>query len=81
LLKQRFAEFGPDGTLFFDELLRTRHHGKDEAVRVLRLLAAYRREDLIRALEHRLVEGAIILKVKGKSYRAQQAKPSEENPS
>lgn len=51
LLKQRFAEFGPDGTLFFDELLRTRHHGKDEAVRVLRLLAVYRREDLIRALE------------------------------
>ena len=51
LLKQRFAEFGPDGTLFFDELLRTRHHGKDEAVRVLRLLAVYRREDLARALE------------------------------
>jgi hypothetical protein len=37
--------------LFFDELLRTRHHGKDEAVRVLRLLAVYRREDLARALE------------------------------
>jgi transposase len=51
LLKQRFAEFGPDGTLFFDELLRTRHHGKDEAMRVLRLLAVYRREDLARALE------------------------------
>lgn len=51
LLKQRFAEFGPDGVLFFDELLRTRRHGKDEAVRVLRLLAVYRREDLARALE------------------------------
>ena len=51
LLKQRFAEFGPDGILFFDELLRTRHHGKDEAVRVLRLLTVYRREDLARALE------------------------------
>jgi transposase len=51
LLKQRFAEFGPDGILFFDELLRTRRHGKDEAVRVLRLLTVYRREDLARALE------------------------------
>jgi transposase len=51
LLKQRFAEFGPDGILFFDELLRTRHHGKDEAARVLRLLTVYRREDLARALE------------------------------
>lgn len=50
LLKQRFAEFGPDGVLFFDELLRTRHHGKDEAVRILRLLTVYRREDLARAL-------------------------------
>jgi transposase len=51
LLRQRFAEFGADGVLFFDELLRTRFHGKDEAVRVLRLLTVYRREDLARALE------------------------------
>jgi transposase len=28
LLKQHFAAFGPDGILFFDELLRTRHHGR-----------------------------------------------------
>ncbi|SRR5581483_10364040 len=33
LLKQRFAEFGPDGTLFFDELVRTRRCGKNEAAR------------------------------------------------
>jgi transposase len=51
LLKQRFAEFGPDGILFFDELLRARHHGKDEALRVLRLLTVYRKEDLASALE------------------------------
>lgn len=51
LLKQRFAEFGPEGITFFDELLRTRRHGKDEALRVLRLLTVYRREDLVRALE------------------------------
>ncbi len=51
LLKQRFAEFGPEGALFFDELLRVRRNGKDEAARVLGLLTVYRREDLARALE------------------------------
>ena len=51
LLKQRFAEFGLDGTLFFDELVRTRRCGKNEAARVLGLLATYHREDLARALE------------------------------
>jgi len=51
LLQQRFAEFGPDGVRFFDELLRARRNGKDEAARVLGLLTVYRREDLARALE------------------------------
>ncbi len=51
LLQQRFAEFGPDGVRFFEELLRSRRNGKDEAARVLALLMVYRREDLARALE------------------------------
>lgn len=51
LLKQRFAEFGPEGVRFFEELLRARRNGKDEAARVLALLMVYRREDLTRALE------------------------------
>jgi len=51
LLRQRFAEFGPEGGRFFDELLRARRNGKDEAARVLGLLTVYRREDLVRALE------------------------------
>src|SRR5260370_25281733 len=51
LLQQRFAEFGPDGVRFFDEPLRARRNGKDEAARVLGLLTIYRREDLARALE------------------------------
>jgi transposase len=51
LLKQRFAEFGSEGILFLDELIRVRRCGKDEAARVLGLLATYRREDLVRALE------------------------------
>jgi len=49
LLKQRFAECGPDGIRFFEELLRARRNGKDEAARVLALLTVYRREDLARA--------------------------------
>jgi len=51
LLKQRFAEFGSEGVLFLGELVRTRRYGKDEAARVLGLLATYHREDLARALE------------------------------
>jgi len=51
LLKERFAEFGPDGVLFFDQLIHTRRCGKNEAARVLGLLATYHREDLARALE------------------------------
>ena len=51
LLKQRFAEFGGEGVRFFEELLRTRRNGKDEAARVLAMLMVYRREDLARALE------------------------------
>jgi transposase len=51
LLQQRFAEFGAEGVRFFDELLRSRRNGKDEAARVLGLLTVYRREDLVRALE------------------------------
>jgi hypothetical protein len=51
LLNERFAEFGPDGVLFLDQLIRTRRCGKDEAARVLALLATYHRADLARALE------------------------------
>jgi hypothetical protein len=51
LLQQRFAEFGAEGVRFFEELLRARRNGKDEAARVLGLLTVYRREDLARALE------------------------------
>lgn len=51
LLKERFAEFGRNGIVFLDELVRTRRCGKNEAARVLGLLATYHREDLARALE------------------------------
>ncbi len=51
LLRARFAEFGAEGAIFFDQLLSARRNGKDEAARVLNLLTIYRREDLARALE------------------------------
>jgi len=37
--------------LFFEQLVKTRRYGKEEASRVLALLSTYRREDLQAALE------------------------------
>jgi hypothetical protein len=51
LLKQRFAEFGTEGILFFEQIVKTRRYGKEEASRVLGLLSIYHREDLRGALE------------------------------
>jgi len=50
-LAQRFAELGPDGPRFLEDLVRTRRYGKDEAHRVLALLATYARADVTAALE------------------------------
>jgi hypothetical protein len=51
LLKQRFAEFGAEGIFFFEQLVKTRRYGKEEACRVLGLLSTYHREDFQGALE------------------------------
>jgi len=50
-LKERFVEFGHTERGFFVELIRTRRRGKNDAARVLGLLAAYHRDDLARAPE------------------------------
>ena len=50
-LRERFQHLGPEPALFFDQLLRARRYGKDEAQRILGLLATYRSEDLRAALE------------------------------
>ena len=50
LLATRFAELGLDGPAFFEELVRTRRYGKDEASRMLGLLATYAAKDLAAAL-------------------------------
>lgn len=49
-LAHRFAELGPSGPRFLEELVRQRRYGKDEAHRVLALLASYDRQDLIVAM-------------------------------
>jgi transposase len=51
LLRQRFEEFGTQGVFFFEELVKTRRYGRDEAQRVLGLISIYRREDLRAALD------------------------------
>jgi transposase len=50
LLAARFAQLGPDGSAFFEEIVRTRRYGKDEASRLLGLLATYTQKDLAAAL-------------------------------
>ena len=50
-LAQRFGELGSEGPRFFEELVRARRYGKDEAHRVLALLATYARADLVAALD------------------------------
>jgi len=51
LLRKRFAELGDTPEKFFDELVRRRRFGKDEAYRILALTTTYRAEDLRSALE------------------------------
>lgn len=51
LLRQRFEELGAEAVSFFDQLIRSRRFGKDEAVRTLGLLSTYHQNDLIAAFQ------------------------------
>ena len=51
LLRGRFEELGTDAVSFFDQLIRTRRFGKDEAVRVLGLLSTYHQQDIVAAFQ------------------------------
>ena len=51
LLRQRFEELGSDAVSFFDQLVRTRRFGKDEAGRILGLLSTYHQNDLVTAFQ------------------------------
>jgi hypothetical protein len=50
LLRQRFAELGEVAVRFLEGLLK-KHRGKHQAQRVLSLLPAYRRDDLLAAMD------------------------------
>lgn len=51
LLRQRFEQLGPEAASFFDQLIRTRRYGKNEATRILGLLGTYHQHDLYAAFE------------------------------
>jgi hypothetical protein len=51
LLRQRFEQLGAESIQFFDQLIRARRYGKNEAERILGLLTTYHRQDLCAALE------------------------------
>ncbi|MCO6458899.1 MAG: IS21 family transposase [Pirellulaceae bacterium] len=51
VLRQRFAELGEVATRFLEGLLGKQRYGKRQAGRVLALLHAYRREDVLAAME------------------------------
>jgi transposase len=60
-LKQRFAELGPLGTGFLEGLLAQSRYGKNQAERVLALVAVYPRGDVLAALERAVRYGAFSL--------------------
>jgi hypothetical protein len=57
-LQARFAEFGPAGTQFLTGLLTRSRYGKNQAERVLSLVAAYPRQDVSAAFERAVRYGA-----------------------
>jgi len=57
-LQTRFAELGEGAVRFLDALLRTQRYGKDQAQRLLALLATYQRRDVQAALERAVRYGA-----------------------
>ena len=60
-LTQRFAEFGATGTQFLEGLLAENRFGKNQAERVLTLVVAYPRSDVLAALERAVRYGAFSL--------------------
>jgi transposase len=61
MLRERFAEFGPNALRFLDGLLASQRYGKAQAFKVLALLATYARSDLLAALERAVRFGAYSL--------------------
>jgi transposase len=51
VLEERFQALGPACARFLQRLLERRRYGKNEAARILGLLALYRKQDLVSAIE------------------------------
>jgi transposase len=73
-LRERFAELGPIAQSFLVGLLHAQRYGKDQAFKVLALLATYARQDLLAALERAVRFGAYSLNAVERILAAQ-AKP------
>jgi len=61
MLRERFAELGPNATRFLDGLLAGQRYGRLQAFKLLALLATYARPDLLAALERAVHFGAYSL--------------------
>jgi len=61
LLRQRFGELGPSALQFLDGLLAKQTQGKLQAQQLLALVAHYRRDDVLAALQRALRFGAFSL--------------------
>lgn len=62
LLRERFVELGEHGPSFLERLVRERRYGKEEAHRVLGLLAIYEQADLVAAINRARRFGAYSLR-------------------
>jgi transposase len=54
LLRERFAQFGEEGTQFLERLLARQRYGKRQAQKILVLLRSYARDDVLAALRRAL---------------------------
>jgi transposase len=61
VLRERFSELGAVALRFLEGLVQTQRYGKDQAQRVLALLATYTRADVVAALERAVRYGAYSL--------------------
>src|SRR5262249_36515859 len=61
VLRERFGELGAVALRFLEGLVQTQRYGKDQAQRVLALLATYTRADVVAALERAVRYGAYSL--------------------
>jgi hypothetical protein len=60
-LAERFAELGPIGSRFLEGVLAASRYGKNQAERLLALMAAYPRHDVLSSLERAVRYGAFSL--------------------